>query len=191
MPSNEQAESAVESLIDCLVAAWNVHDAGRFAAVFHEDADFTNVFGMHAQGREAIERFHAPIFETMFRDSHLSAPETRVRFIRPDVAAVDVHWEMTGARDARLATRAQAHKQPLRRVAGTPPSDFSIERVECAFCRTGRFGYDGELFPEFDFEFRDELHLHQFHVVRQLNAGRDREGVYNEDALALRRQTWA
>jgi len=99
--SNEQAESAVESLIDSLVVAWNVHDAGRYAAVFHEDADFTNVFGMHAQGQEAIERFHAPIFETMFRESHLSAPETRVRFIRPDVAAVDVRWDMTGARDPR------------------------------------------------------------------------------------------
>ncbi len=101
MSSNEQAESAVRSLVDSLVDAWNAHDAGRFAAVFHEDADFTNVFGMRAQGREAIERFHAPIFETMFRDSHLSAPETRVRFIRPDVAAVDVRWEMTGARDPR------------------------------------------------------------------------------------------
>jgi uncharacterized protein (TIGR02246 family) len=97
--SNEQAEAAVESLIDSLVAAWNVHDPGRFAAVFHEDADFTNVFGMHTQGRAAIERFHTPIFETMFRDSRLSAAGTRVRLIRPDVAAVDVRWQMTGARD--------------------------------------------------------------------------------------------
>ena len=35
----------------------------------------------------------------MFKDSHLSVTETRVRLIRPDVAAVDVKWTMTGARD--------------------------------------------------------------------------------------------
>ena len=35
----------------------------------------------------------------MFTDSRLTVLETRVRMIRPDVAAVDVKWTMTGARD--------------------------------------------------------------------------------------------
>jgi hypothetical protein len=35
----------------------------------------------------------------MFKDSHLSVAETRVRPIRPDVASVEVKWKMTGARD--------------------------------------------------------------------------------------------
>lgn len=86
-------------VVDSLVAAWNVHDPGRFAAAFHSDADFTNVFGMHAKGAEAIAGFHAPLFETMFRDSKLMATDTEVRFIRPDVAVIDARWEMTGARD--------------------------------------------------------------------------------------------
>ncbi|HEU4618853.1 MAG TPA: SgcJ/EcaC family oxidoreductase [Gammaproteobacteria bacterium] len=79
--------------------AWNVHDAGAFAAAFAEDADFTNVFGMHAKGRAAIEAFHAPIFATMFRDSRLTIEEPQIRMIRPDVASIDARWLMTGARD--------------------------------------------------------------------------------------------
>lgn len=95
---NEQAQSAAKRIVDALVAAWNAHDPHAFAQCFAGDADFTNVFGMHAKGRAAIEAFHAPIFATMFKDSRLATAETRVRALRADIAAVDVPWEMTGAR---------------------------------------------------------------------------------------------
>lgn len=96
---NDPGERAVTELIDALFSAWNVHDANAFARPFALDADFTNVFGMHAKGRDAIARFHAPIFETMFKDSRLTRSGMSVRFLRPDVASIDVGWEMTGARD--------------------------------------------------------------------------------------------
>lgn len=95
---SEQADRAAERIVNSLVAAWNAHDARAFAQSFAEDADFTNVFGMHAKGRGAIESFHAPIFATMFKDSRLAAADTRVRPLRADIAAVDLRWEMTGAR---------------------------------------------------------------------------------------------
>ncbi|MGE5147485.1 MAG: SgcJ/EcaC family oxidoreductase [Candidatus Eiseniibacteriota bacterium] len=98
MPMNS-GEQGVASMVDALVKAWNVHDPRAFAACFAADADFTNVFGMAAKGRDAVEQFHAPIFETMFRDSRLSATDTRTRFLNDEIAAVDVRWEMTGARD--------------------------------------------------------------------------------------------
>ncbi len=90
---------AIESQLVALEGAWNRHDAKAFAAVFADDADFVNVFGMPAKGRKAIEEFHVPIFATMFRDSTLSLVEKQVRFLRNDVAAVHARWEMTGARD--------------------------------------------------------------------------------------------
>ena len=93
------ADKAIEDLVRALEAAWNRHDAHAFAAAFAEDADFTNVFGMVQKGRAGIEAGHAPIFKTMFKDSHLTVTETRVRLVRPDVAAVDVKWTMTGAHD--------------------------------------------------------------------------------------------
>lgn len=89
----------IQGQLAALERAWNSHDAGAFAAVFAEDADFVNVFGMPAKGRKAIEDFHAPIFATMFRESRLSLTAPEVRFLRPDVAAVDARWEMDGARD--------------------------------------------------------------------------------------------
>lgn len=95
---SEAAVSVARRVVSSLVEAWNRHDAQAFAAPFAPDADFTNVFGMHARGREAIAQFHAPIFATMFKESRLAATETRTRPIRPDVAAVDLRWEMTGAR---------------------------------------------------------------------------------------------
>lgn len=93
------AEKAIEDLVRGLEAAWNCHDAHAFAAAFAEDAEFTNVFGMVQKGRAGIEAAHASIFNTMFKDSRLTVMETSVRLIRPDVAAVDVKWAMTGARD--------------------------------------------------------------------------------------------
>jgi uncharacterized protein (TIGR02246 family) len=99
MADDQAARRAIEDLAAKLVEAWNRRDARALAAIFAEDADFTNVFGMLAEGRAAIEALHAPLFRTIFKDSRLSVTETRVRLIRPDVASVDVKWTMTGARD--------------------------------------------------------------------------------------------
>jgi uncharacterized protein (TIGR02246 family) len=41
------------------------------------------------------------MFATIFKNSHQSYKTIKTRFFRPDVAAVEVHWEMTGATDAQ------------------------------------------------------------------------------------------
>jgi len=97
--NESSAAASIQDIVTALVEAWSRHDARAFAAAFAEDAEFTNVFGMMARGRAEIETLHTPIFKTMFRDSHLAVAETRIRLIRPDVASVDVRWQMTGARD--------------------------------------------------------------------------------------------
>ncbi|MEZ5831724.1 MAG: SgcJ/EcaC family oxidoreductase [Dongiaceae bacterium] len=99
MTESNSAEQAIAAIVRALVEAWNRHDAHAFAALFAEDAEFTNVFGMVQKGRAGIETAHVPIFKTMFKDSQLSVVETRLRLIRPDVASVDIKWTMTGARD--------------------------------------------------------------------------------------------
>src|SRR6185369_6740080 len=74
-----------------------------FSMVFHEDADFTNVWGMTAHGRKAIEEFHRPLLEgdgsgpiPSFKHAELKVLDTRIRFLRPDVASVDATWTQTG-----------------------------------------------------------------------------------------------
>ena len=53
-----QDELAVRTLVDGLVAGWNAQDGTAFARQFAADADFTNVMGLHAKGRDVIARGH-------------------------------------------------------------------------------------------------------------------------------------
>ncbi len=106
---DETDKRAIVAGMDRFVGAWNQHDARAFAAVFAEDADFTNWRGESATGRSKIEEFHAPMFATIFKDSHLRYTAIKTRLIRPDVAAVDVHWQMTGG-----ATDAHGNPRPDR-----------------------------------------------------------------------------
>jgi uncharacterized protein (TIGR02246 family) len=97
---SETDEHAIRVVMDRFMDSWNHHDAKTFAAVFAEDADFTNVRGIGASGRQKIEDFHAPVFATIFSKSHQEYTDVKTRLIRPDIAAVDVHWKMTGVIDA-------------------------------------------------------------------------------------------
>src|ERR1700691_562599 len=90
------AKAAINAVLTYrFVAGWNDHDAHVFASAFAEDADFTSDRGVSAVGRYRIEQFHAQVFQKMFSKSHLSTEVKKVRFLKPDVAVVDVRWEMT------------------------------------------------------------------------------------------------
>lgn len=90
--------AAISKTVASFVDAWNVHDAHAFAMTFTKDADFTNVAGVHAHSRAGVEAFHAPVFAGMFKDSHQTNTIRSIRFLTPSLAAVDVDWEMTGAK---------------------------------------------------------------------------------------------
>ena len=96
--------AAVEGLGLRLADAGNRNDAKAFAAVFAEDADFTNVFGHSVKGRQAIENLHRPFFSEprtpgvpWFVPATFEVLETRIRFLGPEVACADVKWRQTGA----------------------------------------------------------------------------------------------
>jgi len=92
-----QKEAAIGLTVHQIEDAWNKHDAKAFASGFAEEAEFTNVIGDSEHGREKVEAFHAPMFATIFKNSHVKQTVTKTTFIKPDVAAVDVKWQMTGA----------------------------------------------------------------------------------------------
>ncbi len=96
--THESDRAAIARTVATLVNAWNLHEAHAFAATFTDDADFTNVAGTHARGRTDIEAFHAPHFAGIFSESRLTAAVRSIRFLRPDLVAVDVDCEMTGAK---------------------------------------------------------------------------------------------
>jgi uncharacterized protein (TIGR02246 family) len=95
---NAADQKLIESLYNkSLNDAWEAHDATALAENFTEDADFTNVRGTHAHGRKAIVDMHEFLFKGPFKDSHIHTLDMQVRFLRDDLAAIDLHWEMTGA----------------------------------------------------------------------------------------------
>jgi len=105
-PNRETDKSAIEAVVARLMA-WNQHDAHALAALFAEDADFTNWRGTHARGRKAVEVLRAPLFTSaVFKDSHQTCQLRRVRFLKPDIAITDVDWEMTGARNPEGEARS-------------------------------------------------------------------------------------
>lgn len=90
-------ELAVRSLVDALVLGWNAQDGSAYARPFAVDADFTNVMGLRARGREAIARGHDEILATVFKGTTLAARVDQVRFLRPDVAVADVAFNLHDA----------------------------------------------------------------------------------------------
>jgi len=66
---NSIDEMGIKKVLADQVEAWNRRDAKAFSMAFAEDADFTNVVGASAHGRAEVEKFHAPMFATIFKDS--------------------------------------------------------------------------------------------------------------------------
>lgn len=91
-------EMAVKSLVASFYAAFDAHDTKAFAATFAEDADFTNWVGQSAHGRAGIETFHIPILTIVYKSATQKITDTQIRFIRPDVATVDVRSDVTGSK---------------------------------------------------------------------------------------------
>lgn len=95
-PAAISDEEGIQEVLSGFTGGWNSHDAKIFSEVFTDDADFTNVMGMYRYGRPAIAEIHAPGFEGIWASSTLTITKTKIRFIKPDVAAVDASWELTG-----------------------------------------------------------------------------------------------
>ena len=93
-------EEPILKVLSDFTDAWNKKDAKAFASIFSEDADFTNVIGKSAHGRNEIEKFHEPGFKTKWKTSYQKITKSKVRFIKPDVAAVDAWWELSGLKNA-------------------------------------------------------------------------------------------
>lgn len=118
-------EVALRRLVDEQTAAWNRGDARAYSERFSAVGGFTNILGTVFVGREQFERRYAGIFKGMTFRQDLE----RLYFVRPDIAVLDLHAEMTGyarpppgvpaSPDGVLRHQAPVHSvQGGRRVVG-------------------------------------------------------------------------
>ena len=83
-------EAAIRENVRQMESGWNTKSGALFAKPFAENADYVIINGMHIQGREAIDKGHRRIFETIYKDSVISLSVKQIRFLRPHVAVVHV-----------------------------------------------------------------------------------------------------
>ncbi len=91
------AEPKIRAIVQSETDAWNRGDAEAFGAHYAEDGSFTNVIGQQLYGRKAFIAQHATIFSTIYKGSHNALNVTRIKFLRPDVAVVDIDGILLGA----------------------------------------------------------------------------------------------
>jgi uncharacterized protein (TIGR02246 family) len=99
MPSKMDADSA--AIKQCVAAwedAWNKHDAHATAMRYVEDGDFSSTTGIPSHGWKDLESHYNEIFTTFLKDAQRTDTVKSIRFLTPEIASVDIDWQMTGAR---------------------------------------------------------------------------------------------
>ena len=99
MPSGMDADSA--AIKQCVAAwedAWNRHDAHATATRYVEDGDFSSTTGIPSHGWKELEEHYNAIFTTFLKDAHRTDVVKSIRFLTPEIASVDIDWQMTGAK---------------------------------------------------------------------------------------------
>lgn len=99
MPAKMDADSA--AIKQCVAAwedAWNRHDAHATAMAYVEDGEFSSTTGVPSHGWKDLEAHYNEIFTTFLKDAHRTDTVRSIRFLTPEIASVDIDWQMSGAR---------------------------------------------------------------------------------------------
>ena len=96
MPQAKLDESAIRSIVQDEVAAWNAGDAVAYSRHFSADGIFVNVRGEYRTGVQAFTKQHEFLFNGPFHGSTLHQDIVSVQFVRPDVAVVEVLTAVSG-----------------------------------------------------------------------------------------------
>ena len=99
MPSSMDTDSA--AIKQCVAAwedSWNRHDAHATAMRYVEDGDFSSTTGIPSHGWKELEEHYNAIFTTFLKDAHRTDVVKSIRFLTPEIASVDIDWQMTGAK---------------------------------------------------------------------------------------------
>jgi uncharacterized protein (TIGR02246 family) len=99
MAGKMDADSA--AIKQCVAAwedAWNRHDAHATAMAYVEDGDFSSTTGVPSHGWKELEAHYNEIFTTFLKDAQRTDTVRSIRFLSPEIAVVDIDWQMTGAR---------------------------------------------------------------------------------------------
>jgi uncharacterized protein (TIGR02246 family) len=98
-PAQDKDRADIAKAVQNYMDSWNRHDVHAVALTYTEDTDFVNNFGTLTHGRAGMEATFGPFMSGAYSETHQTGSIRTIRFLKPDVAAVDVDWEMTGAKN--------------------------------------------------------------------------------------------
>lgn len=97
VPSKPNAdEMRIRQIIQEQENGWNRGSAKDYAASFQSEGSFTIITGTIYRSRAALEARMVEIFSTIYKDSKVANRIQTIRFVRPDVAIVDLETEVAG-----------------------------------------------------------------------------------------------
>jgi len=97
--AQEKDRAAIAAAVQNYMDSWNKHDVQAVALTYTEDTDLINNFGALTHGRVQVVATFGPMLAGVYSETRQTGTVKSIRFLKPDVAAVDVDWEMTGAKN--------------------------------------------------------------------------------------------
>src|ERR1700736_5602794 len=98
--ASDADSAAIKQTFANFYESFSYHDAHATAMTFAEDADFTNMRGIHRHGREEIEAWFANLFKGNLKSSSRTDIVRSIRFFTPQTATVDADTVITGTKTA-------------------------------------------------------------------------------------------
>lgn len=95
--TNDADSAAIKQSLSDWANAYNRHDPHASVQDFTEDADMVSIAGLRYHGRKDIEDHYGKTFSTTLANAHRTDHVVSIRFLSPEIAAVDDGYEITGS----------------------------------------------------------------------------------------------
>ena len=89
---SETPDQAIDRTAEAFAEAFNRKDAAAVGALFREDAEFVNIFGMRFRGRAGIESAHAGLFAHAMNGNRLAVQKADVQVLPGGSVLGHVPW---------------------------------------------------------------------------------------------------
>lgn len=93
----EQATASIVAVVNLFLKTWNEKDVNAFGNCFTSDAEFTDVVGQTAIGKEAVMKQHEFPFKVVLKDASLEMNDLLIRNLSDDLVLVSTKWKVEGS----------------------------------------------------------------------------------------------
>lgn len=87
----------VTSVLQQFIDSWNAKDLDEFGRLFTQEAEFTDVVGQTAIGREAIIKQHVFPFERVMKLATFEMNDAYIRRLSSHLILVSAVWKVSGS----------------------------------------------------------------------------------------------